>query len=179
MPAWWDSLETVNSITWWLRWVGAGLTFTGAICVMATLVTTKRAETLKTERDADRHLSDRQRQRIRDTLSRKPSGQLKVLCPLSNPEARNFALELVDVLNTAGWEAALDDRAFVNAPVGIKLWAHTDQPGKDSIAANETDEAAPERAQPILEALRDLGIELRFKHSVAKGELILVVGFKR
>jgi hypothetical protein len=51
MPAWWDSLETVNNVTWWLKWVGAGLTFTGAICVIATLATTKRSETLKASRD--------------------------------------------------------------------------------------------------------------------------------
>lgn len=37
MPAWWDSLETVNSLTWWLKWVGGALTFIGAICVIVTL----------------------------------------------------------------------------------------------------------------------------------------------
>ena len=68
MPAWWNSLESVTALTWWLRWIGAGLTIAGGLCVIATLVTSKRGETLRDRRSADRRLTSDQKAAIKTAL---------------------------------------------------------------------------------------------------------------
>ncbi len=51
MPAWWDSLETVVALNCWVRWLSPGFTTAGAVCIILTLVLSKRIDTLKDKRD--------------------------------------------------------------------------------------------------------------------------------
>lgn len=140
MPAWWDSVETVNSVTWWLRWIGAVLTFTGAICVMATLATAKRAETLKAakdkalqdrltaaeERQRDRHLTAEQRAKILEVLKDSPSGAFNIKVA-SVHEAQTFANEIAAVMIEAGWKMQGHNTMIGRATPGFGVVAQNDQ----------------------------------------------------
>lgn len=81
------------------------------------------------ERVKDRHLTAAQLKTLSDNLTNRPSGQLEIRCPVANPEARNLALEFVQLFTSSGWQVTLNDRVMMTpAPVGLKLWTHTDGP---------------------------------------------------
>ena len=106
MPAWWDSLEMVASVTWYLRWIGAGLTILGALCVVATLATSKRTETLREKRAADRHLTPEQRAKLVGILNQGVKGEIAIQCVIANIESCNFAEEINAALRESGWTTA-------------------------------------------------------------------------
>lgn len=53
MPAWWDSLDSVSVFSWWMRWLGVGLTALGAVFGGLALASTKRVETLRAKGDVE------------------------------------------------------------------------------------------------------------------------------
>ena len=179
MPAWWNSLEAVNALTWYLRWIGAGLTIIGGVCVIATLATSKRAETLREARQADRRLSAFQRKQILDLLAGQPGGQVEVACPTMSLEPCKYARELADVLKEAGWEVTLNDRIVIigAAETDLKVIMHNDVDLEPGVLVTRD---GPVRARSLYNALRlaYLPVEVQFSSSVSEGNVRLLVGFK-
>jgi len=117
MPAWWNSLETVSSLTWYLRWIGACLTIFGGLCVVATLATSKRAETLREKRDADRHLSPEQRQSLIKKIGELPDKEKCALVSVvGDDEGFRFGIELEVALREAGVNCAGVEPALFSTP---------------------------------------------------------------
>jgi len=131
------------------------------------------------ERVKDRHLSAENKLQLIHRLAIEPKGQLEIRCPIGNPEARNFTLELVQAFRASGWDVTLNDRVIIMpTPVGLKLLVHSEQPTarEGELVKGE----APQRTNSILKAFKDshLSIEVQFDQNVPKQELSLIVGFK-
>lgn len=139
----------------------------------------KRAYLELQERIKDRHLTTAQRQKLLEGLKGSPSGQIEIRCPIGNPEARNFAIELKDVFDTAGWKATLNDRVIMMpTPVGLKVWVHSEQPTEDG--GGLVTGPAPIRTRSLTSAFKgaSLNVEFQFNHGVPADDLVLVVGGK-
>jgi len=143
----------------------------------------KRAEAERSlielqERIKPRHLTAEQQTRAIDRLVNAPKGQLEIRCPVGNPEALSFGRELLELFRVSGWDVVLNDRVIiVPAPVGLKLWIHSEQLASEGIQVTQE---APIRASSILDAFAyaRLSIEGQFNHDLPKGSLALIVGFK-
>jgi len=131
------------------------------------------------ERIKGRHLPAEGKARLISRLTGDPKGELEIRCPIGSPEAREFALELLQVFKTSGWNATLNDRVIMApVPVGLKLWVHAER--QDTREGEQMTAEAPQRAISILNAFKDshLSIETQFNPDVPKEGLVLIVGFK-
>jgi len=151
-------------------------------------VTVANAETARAKAEKDllelreriqpRHLTAAQRTRLVQLLRSFSKGQLDIRCPVGNPEAHDFAVELVAVFTSSGWQASLTDHVVMfPTPVGIHLWLHTDQQAAPGTAITD---AVPERAHSIVNAFNsiNLSFEGHFDREVPKDSIWLIVGFK-
>jgi hypothetical protein len=130
------------------------------------------------EKIKDRHLTVEQRSHLVEFLTKSLKGQIEVRCVIGNPEARQLALEYLDVFKTAGWEVGLMDRVLIMpTPVGIKLWTHSDQVTPEGAPITDN---VPDRALSIIGAFEHahLPIEVQFNHEMPKDILYLIVGYK-
>ncbi|MGI9165718.1 MAG: hypothetical protein ACR2G5_04930 [Pyrinomonadaceae bacterium] len=132
-----------------MRWLGAGLTTAGAICVILTLASTKRVETLKERRDAlraseaakaetelrkrlaaaeerqrDRTFTPEQWRRFGEVLRREPKGSCSVLFLNGNAEAGRFAEQIAASLRDNHWNAYTQAMLWPSSvPVGLQIAA--------------------------------------------------------
>ena len=191
MLSWWDSLEAVTNLTWWLKWIGASLTIVGGLCVIATLVSSKREETLKNKRDGlkqeqtesnekalrarlaaaeerqkGRRLTDEQRAKLIEVSKRYSRGPIQLHAPLNDAEAMRFAMDLRDALKEAGWDAREIITSINWFDKGLAVWVNPDKP-------------AP-HAGALQEALGKIGLEVEGVGNIGMPEdrVILFVGSK-
>jgi len=164
MPTWWDSLDSVTNVTWWLRWAGAALTMVGALCVIATLATSKRAENLRERRDADRSLTKEQTEQILAVLRGRPTATIELEYPVGDPEVIRFTEQIEGVLKAAGWRVSGTSAAiYTGTPTGLIL-----------VVANRSDPFALALHQAFKAAGIDAPGELRPNQKAVK----LIVGHK-
>ncbi len=130
------------------------------------------------ERIQPRHLTADQRKRLVERLKSLPNGQLEIRSPVGNPEARDFAVELMAAFESGGWQVSLNDRVIIfPTPVGIQLWINTDQ----EVAAGRTiTDQVPDPALFVIDAFKvaSLPLESHFNRDTPKTDLWLIVGFK-
>jgi len=171
MSSWWNSLETVTVLTWWLRWVGAGLTVIGALFVIATLATSKRAETLRDRRSADRRLTDEQRAVIKRALGASPKGRIVVISMTDSTESHRYAVDFAEVLLESGWETRIQPILRLSEgapPTGI-------------ILAMENPKAIPDFINPLFKAIEAAGVPIEAQTApklIHDEPITLVVGYK-
>jgi len=165
MPAWWNSLETVTALTWWLRWIAAGFTIAGGFCVIATLATSKRLDTLREKRDADRHLTASQRAALIEAV-KGSQGTFDIWRGDNSNETTDFAEELRTALVEAGWQyGTLFKMASRTGPRGLAVIPQSpDTP----------------RALVLQKALKEIGFPARFEVDADRpvGSMWLYIGAK-
>ncbi len=130
------------------------------------------------ERMKPRRVTAEQRQQAINVLMHAPKGRLEIQCHIGSPEIQAFGAEIVEIFRTSGWEIDLNDRALIiPAPVGLKLWIHTEHTALEDRMITEN---VPERTQSILNAFRaaKIPVQAQFNHDVPKDILRLIVGFK-
>lgn len=197
MLSWWDSLEAVTNVTWWLRWIGASLTIAGGLCVIATLAGSKRVETLKNKRDVlkqeegeskekalrarleaaeerqrDRRLTDEQRILIKQALQASPKGRIVIISMTDSTESHRYATDFDEVLREAGWTSRVQ-------PI---LRLSEGPPPTGLILAMENPQAIPPYINPLFKALKNANVpaEAQTAPKLIQDEPItLVVGYKQ
>jgi hypothetical protein len=172
MPAWWNSLEAVTALTWWLRWIGAGLTIIGGLCVVATLVTSKRAETLRERRSADRRLTGEQRAAIKAALKASPKGRIAVISMTDSIESYKYASDFAEVLVESGWEVRLQ-------PI---LRLSEGEPPTGLILVMENPQAVPDWVNPLFKAIEGAGVKIEAQTApqlIDNAPISLVIAYKR
>jgi hypothetical protein len=171
MPAWWNSFEAVTALTWWLRWIGAGLTIIGGLCVVATLVTSKQAETLRDKHGADRRLTDEQRAMLKQALADSPKGRIVVISMTDSRESYRYASDFAEVLIEAGWEVRMQ-------PI---LRISEGEPPTGLILAMENPQAVPAWVNPLFRAIEGAGIKIEAQTApqlVDNAPISLVIAYK-
>ena len=106
VAAWWNSLETVTILTWWLRWIGGVFALIGILCTIASFATSKHAETIRATRDADRRLAAKQSEQMLEVLRSRPTKTIEIGYPFNDPEGLRFAEDIAHVLTNAGWQVS-------------------------------------------------------------------------
>jgi hypothetical protein len=188
MPAWWNSIDSVSTFSWAMRWIGIGLTVFGAICGGLALVATKRVETLKSERDAairvkaaenekmlaelqaktrDRHLTPGLYDDL-TSFARKYRNHGLVIMELSgsNEEAGRLANTIAMAMQLGGWQVKRERVSLIsgNPTYGLRC------------IANPRDTALASEFVNIFRR-KDLRIEL-MEGADRKSPMVLDVGIK-
>lgn len=121
------------------------------------------------ERIKPRHLTAKQQSELHKLLSATDSkGAVEIRCSIGDPEAYDFALDIANVLNAAGWQAIINNRVImIPTPVGLKMWAHSEQ-------------TAPIHAVALLNILNSIGLrpQVELNPELPEGQLVLIVGAK-
>jgi hypothetical protein len=178
-----DELEKMNRIA---EIEHSNLNLRSQIAGLETNAATQQERAAKAEKELlelqerikDRHLTREQKTTLVRELSNSAKGQLEVRCPIGNPEARNFALELLEVFRASGWTVNLNDRVIITpTPVGLKLWIHSEQPTQEGVRMTGQ---APERTNSVIRAFGNARVEIepQFSPDITADNLALIVGFK-
>jgi hypothetical protein len=126
-------------------------------------------ETLRLKaRIRPRSLETPQRDKLLDKLKNSPSkGAVLMHFQLGDGEGAEFALELRDVLEDAGWQPSLVSAVPYVRAYDLHVWTQNDL-------------RPPHRANMLLGALRDADLPTRAttNDAMQDGEVALVVGFK-
>jgi len=131
------------------------------------------------ERVKDRHLTAEQQKQLIEGLSKEPKGQIEIRCPIGNPEARNFAIELLEIFKNGGWDATLNDRVIIiPTPVGTEVWVRS--PISVATQGAQITTEVPVRFGTVKNAFEKahLAAPLKFNPDVAADGVFLIVGFK-
>jgi hypothetical protein len=106
-------------------------------------------------------------------LAEKPKGLVEIRCPVNNPEAYDFAVELEGVLKKAGWQTTLNNRVIITpTPVGLR------------VLVSPKNRALPQAIalMNLFENMEQQAFSLNARGEaddrVREGETVLLVGFK-
>ena|SRR5258708_33095435 len=94
MPAWWDSIDAVTSVSVFARWAAGILGITAALCGLLALASSLKLDKLKAERDKviterqkDRRLTDAQRAGIKKGLEGNSKGRIVIISMIGSIES--------------------------------------------------------------------------------------------
>lgn len=186
MPSWWNSLDAVTTVNWWL---GCLLVVFGVLTAATSVmgwVTSSRLATLQGEKEVEmrrrldeaeerlrhRSLTAEQRTRLIELLRGEPKGSIRVLTTQGDKESIAFGEEMAGVLREAGWTV---EGHGVTLVAGVIF-----EPGLHLYIRNSKNN--PARAGSLQRALKSIGFPadgFANERLVEEGEeLSIVVGPK-
>jgi hypothetical protein len=177
MPAWWDSIDGVTSVSVFARWAAGILGITAALFGLLALASSLKLDKLKAERDKaiaerqkDRRLTDAQRAGIKKGLEG-TKGRIIIISMTDSIESHRYAKDFEEVLTEAGWTTKIQ-------PI---LRISEGEPPTGLILAMENPQAIPSYINTLFKALENAGvpIEAQTAPKLIKDEPItLVVAYK-
>jgi hypothetical protein len=112
---------------------------------------------------AHRHLSKRQKQGLLAALSQHRGLQVEIQRPMGDAEAKEFSLEIRQVLESAGWEITNElDGNYSGVPVGLHVTVSKSLAigDKNGTTISVPLDQIPKAAVVLLKALEDVGIRV-------------------
>jgi uncharacterized iron-regulated membrane protein len=176
--AWWDSLECIARIHFWLNIVVVVSTVIAALAGVVVLIISTRMATLQAAREAalqtqitavsPRTLTPTQREQLVTALRAGPSGPVLCSVPVGDAEALSFAGALHAAVTEAGWPTApIAVENYIVSILGLRL---------EVLSVQD----APDHTLAFQKAMDSIAIDARAYETPGLGpEVIqLVVGHK-